>query len=163
MRNLWEFWFSDDNNKLTEHWKYYDRTAFWVLGEHEGRSLICPITSQSQGFWPNVSLLSRTTIYCREVRPSGVTREGAWPASLFDKGKCIQVPGSITMKLYGDMSKSSVFRHKLEGFWKMLFPVRKTILWTALLEKKKCRCCGWFVGQRLLLHLWAALVFFGRQ
>lgn len=30
----------------------------------------------------------------------------------------------------------------------MLFPVRKTILWIALLEKKKCRWHGWFVGQK---------------
>lgn len=35
----------------------------------------------------------------QKVRPSGVTREGAWPASLIDKGEGIQVPGSITIKL----------------------------------------------------------------
>lgn len=52
----------------------------------------------------------------QKVRPSGVTREGAWPASLIDKGECRQVPGSITVKLYVNKSKSLVFRRKLGGF-----------------------------------------------
>lgn len=49
------------------------------------------------------------------------------------------VSGSIAMKIYSDRSKSSVFKHKLEIFFlNMSFPVRKTILWIALLEKKMC-------------------------
>lgn len=68
---------------------------------------------------------------------------------MFVKGKCIQVPGSMTMKLYGDISKSPIFRHELEGVF--FFPVKKTILWTILLQKKKCRWHGWFVREKAIL------------